>query len=457
MKLKELRISKGLTQEEASKISHVSLRSYKRYENDSNYLNSLKYNVVYNAINEVNKNNKQTIHHKSYQIAVAGIGYVGLSLATLLSKDNDVTITDILTNKIEQINHRVVPFKDNDIEEYFAKHKLNLKATFSDNNAYIDKDFIIIATPTDFDNKTNAFNESSVLNVLSMINEVNQKALVIIKSTVSIGFTERVNKEFPKLNIIFSPEFLKEGHALHDNLYPTRIIIGTKRITKKVKIFASLLEKHALNYQKVIYMSPSEAEAVKLFSNAYLAMRVAYFNELDSYAKVKGLNTANIIMGMSRDNRIGDYYNNPSFGYGGYCLPKDSEQLQSSFIDIPNNNLIKAIVESNKTRKSFIVEDVIKEAIKLTHKDIKDITIGIYRLAMKSGSDNYRSSSSLDVMNELIKQGVKVIVYDLNYPHSITNLEVFKKQSDFIITNRYDLKLDDVKDKVYSRDIYKRD
>lgn len=457
MKLKELRISKGLTQEEASKISHVSLRSYKRYENDSSYTNSLKYNVVYNAINEVCKKNEQTIHHKTYHIAVAGIGYVGLSLATLLSTDNDVTITDILTNKIEQINHHIVPFKDNDIEEYFAKHKLNLKATFSNKNAYIDKDFIIIATPTDFDNKTNAFNESSVLNVLEMINELNQKALVIIKSTVSIGFTEEVNQKFPKLNIIFSPEFLKEGHALHDNLYPTRIIIGTKRISKKVKIFASLLEKHALNYQKAIYMSPSEAEAVKLFSNAYLAMRVAYFNELDSYAKVKGLNTANIIMGMSRDNRIGDYYNNPSFGYGGYCLPKDSEQLQSSFIDIPNNNLIKAIVGSNKTRKSFIAEDVIKEAIKLTNKDIKDITIGIYRLAMKSGSDNYRSSSSLDVMNELVDHGVKVIVYDLNYPHSIINLEEFKKQSDFIITNRYDTKLDDVKNKVYSRDIYKRD
>ncbi len=457
MTLKELRISKGIKQETASKICHVPLRTYKRYENDASYEGSFKYNQMYELINNCLSIEENKISNKSLKIAIAGIGYVGLSLAVLLSQDNEVTITDIIKDKIDLVNQKKSPFSDSDIEHYLKNKKLHLLATYSDEKAYEDKDIVIIATPTDFNPLTNSFNTNAVTSVIELVNNVNKSALVVIKSTIPIGFTKEMRERYPKLNIVFSPEFLREGRALYDNLYPSRIIVGSDHLTNKVKVFGNLLERHAKNLNKTIYMSSSEAEAVKLFSNAYLAMRVAYFNELDSYAKKKGLDTANIIKGMSRDSRIGDYYNNPSFGYGGYCLPKDSEQLQNSFIDIPNNNLIKAIVDSNQSRKEYIADDIINEAITISGKSKEDIVIGIYSLAMKSGSDNYRSSASVDVMNLLIDKGVKVIVFDKNYQKSVANLEYFKQNSDLIITNRYNDALKDVKEKVYTRDIYTRD
>ena len=458
MNLKELRISKGLNQLEASKITDVPLRTYKRHENDLSYQDSFKYEQMMKILkNHTKVKHNKTVVNNGLKIAVAGIGYVGLSLATLLSIDNDVVITDIIKDKIDLINNRKSPFKDKEIEEHLNHKKLHLKAAFSDLEAYKGKDVVVVATPTDFNPMTNSFNTDSVMTVIDLVNKANKKALVVIKSTIPIGFTSSIKEKYPELEIIFSPEFLREGKALYDNLYPSRIIIGADRLTKKAKTFASLLEKNAKNYNKAIFMKSSEAEAVKLFSNAYLAMRVAYFNELDSYAKSKGLNSKQIIKGMSRDERIGDYYNNPSFGYGGYCLPKDSEQLQNSFIDIPNNNLIKAIVDSNQTRKEFIANDIFLEAKNRTEKNNNEIVIGIFSLAMKSGSDNYRSSSSVDIMNLLKEKGLKVIVYDTNYTKSVKDINDFKQQADLIISNRNSPLLEDVKDKVYTRDIYERD
>ena len=457
MNLKETRISKGLNQENAAKILGVPLRTYKRYETETKYQNSFKYQQFINLLNEINKTRNSKSYKSSLHITVAGIGYVGLSLATLLSFDNDVTITDIVDEKIKLVNKKKSPFIDDDISRYLEKKELSLKAIHSDEEAYRNSDVVIIATPTDFDPNTGSFNTESVASVIDMVNSVNKKALVVIKSTVPIGFTQSMREKYQKLEIIFSPEFLREGKALHDNLYPSRIIIGAERVTNKVKQFASLLESHARNFNKAMFMSSKEAEAVKLFSNAYLAMRVAYFNELDSYAKNKGLDSEQIIKGVSRDSRIGDYYNNPSFGYGGYCLPKDSEQLQNSFVDIPNNNIIKAIVESNQTRKEFIANDVIEEAQRKSGKDIKDITIGIYSLAMKAGSDNYRSSSSVDIMNLLTQRGINVIIYDKKYDNSVKSLDEFKDKADLIITNRFSEELNAVKEKLYTRDIYSRD
>ena len=458
MNLKELRISKGINQETAAKIVEIPLRTYKRYENDESYQNSFKYEQIINILSNIKKSKIcKTACNNSLKIAVAGIGYVGLSLAVLLSQNNDVTITDIIQNKIDLVNKKKCPFSDKDISSYLKDKKLNLRAEYGSEEIYKNKDIVIIATPTDFNPNSNSFNVDSVESVISTIDKVNKNALVVVKSTVPICFTASMQKKYPKLTIIFSPEFLREGKALYDNLYPSRIIIGADKNNHKVKQFASLLEMNALNYNKAIYMTSSEAEAVKLFSNAYLAMRVAYFNELDSYAKSNGLDTAQIIKGMGRDPRIGDFYNNPSFGYGGYCLPKDSEQLQSSFVDIPNNNLIKAIVNSNQTRKEYIANDIFQEVKRRTNKNNAEITIGIYSLAMKSGSDNYRSSSSVDIMNLLKEKGLNVIVYDKNYSNSVKELSQFKQLSDLIITNRYHKELEDVKSKVYTRDIYTRD
>ena len=355
------------------------------------------------------------------------------------------------------VNKHICPFKDNEISYYLKNKHLNLKAEISSEEAYKNKDIVIVATPTDFDPISGSFNTTNIMSVIDIVYRVNKKALVVIKSTLPIGFTTQISAKYPGIAIIFSPEFLREGSALKDNLYPSRIIIGADKVNKKVKQFAALLEECALNMNKTIYMSSSEAEATKLFSNAYLAMRVAYFNELDSYAKSKGLDTTNIIKGMSRDSRIGDYYNNPSFGYGGYCLPKDSAQLQSSFVDIENNNLIKAIVDSNQTRKEFIAKDIIKEAMKISNKKREEIVVGIFSLAMKSGSDNYRSSASLDILNALKNEGIKVIVYDKNYFDSIDSFDDFTKMSDIIVTNRYQECLSSYKTKIYTRDIYSRD
>ena len=457
MNLKQLRKSKGLSQLEASKIVSIPLRTYKRYETDSNYVGSFKYQTIYAQIKNTNKSNHKNSSVKSLRITVAGIGYVGLSLGTLLSLKHNVVITDINESKIDQVNKRIPPLMDKELDEYFQNKKLNLTAKYSDKDAYKDSDIIIIAVPTDFNPETKTFDTSKVNEIVSLVNEANQKALVVIKSTVPIGYTKQLNQKYPKMSIVFSPEFLREGSAVKDNLYPSRIIVGCDKITQKNTQFGRILEEIALNLNKTIYMSSSEAEAVKLFSNAYLAMRVAYFNELDTYAKEMGLDCSNIIEGVSRDARIGDFYNNPSFGYGGYCLPKDSEQLQSSFIGITNSNLIRAIVDSNQTRKDYIANGIIKEAIQRSGKNVNQITIGIYSLAMKSGSDNHRSSSSVDVMNILKDKGVRVIVYDKTYKDSEKDIDSFKKKSDLIVANRYSSLLNDVKEKLYTRDIYTRD
>ena len=457
MNLKEIRISKGLNQLTASKIIGVPLRTYKRYEMDEKLQSSFKYQQMCSVLEQYNKVRKMVGNKKRLNIAVVGIGYVGLSLAILLANDNDVLITDVVKDKVDDINNGISPIDDREIVDNFAKRRLNLSACLSAPEAYINKDIVLIAVPTDFDLGKKSFNVENVISTIKMIDKVNQHALIVIKSTVPIGFTKTMKNMFPHLQIIFVPEFLREGQSISDNLHPSRIIIGADIINKRVRDFASILERISENYVKAIYMHSDEAEAVKLFSNAYLAMRVAFFNELDSYAKSRNLNTSRIIKGVSKDNRIGDYYNNPSFGYGGYCLPKDSEQLQNSFVDIPNNNIIKAIVESNQTRKEFIVEDVINEAMKISNKEKKDIVIGIYSLAMKKGSNNHRSSSSVDIMNLLLSQGIKVIVYDKNFKDSVDDLDKFKKESDLIITNRYQSSLMDVKEKLYTRDIYFRD
>lgn len=457
MTLKELRISKGLSQIEASKLVNIPIRTYKRIENDES-LSSFKYQNAFYIIKDIKikKKSNTSIKNKTYKIAIAGIGYVGLSLGVLLSQNNEVTMVDIIQDKVDLINNHKSPFKDELIEEYLSNKKLHIKAT-TDINEYKDKDIVIIATPTDFDERSGHFRTTSVEQVIDIVNKINPKALIVIKSTIPIGFSEYMKAKYPNMNIIFSPEFLREGHALYDNLYPSRIIIGANIHNKKAKEFAILLEKSALNLNKAIYMSSTEAEATKLFSNAYLAMRVAYFNELDSYALSHNLNTENIIKGMSRDPRIGDYYNNPSFGYGGYCLPKDSAQLSSSFIGIANSNLIRALLISNQTRKEFISEKVIEFAVMKTNKNINDITIGIYKLSMKTNSDNYRSSSSLDIYNILIDKGIKVIIYDNTYKDSINNFDEFINQSDVIITNRMYKELLPYKNKIFTRDIYKRD
>ena len=456
MNLKELRLSKGLTQFSASKLTGIPLRTYKRFETDPSYASSFKHQQAYQIIKNSIINPTKT-NNKTFDIAVAGIGYVGLAVAVLLSQTNNVTISDVIDEKVDLVNQKKSPFADKDISYYLKNKKLHLNARLSKADAYKEKDIVIIATPTNFNAQTNSFDTTAVTSVIDMVNNVNKKALVVVKSTIPIGFCREISKKYEGLHIIFVPEFLREGQALHDSLYPSRIIIGADKVTNIVKDFAHILEGSCLSMTKAIFMGSKEAEAVKLFSNAYLAMRVAYFNELDSYAKENDINTFDVIKGMSRDERIGDYYNNPSFGYGGYCLPKDSEQLQSSFIDIPNNNLIKAIVDSNQTRKEYIALDIIKEAMRISHKRKEEITIGIYSLAMKAGSDNYRSSSSVDVMNLLIEHGVKVIVFDKNFPNSEKDFDVFKDKADLIITNRYHHLLDDVKEKVYTRDIYSRD
>lgn len=457
MNLKQLRISKKLSQEDASKLVKIPLRTYKRIESSGDsdnfkYVNS--FNIIKNY-KAISSSKVKKINNK--KIAIAGIGYVGFSLGVLLSQDNDVTMVDLLKEKVNLVNKKQTPFRDALIEEYLSTKKLNLKAKISSASVYKNKDIIIIATPTNFDDKTNQFDTNSVEKVVSLIEKVNKDALIVIKSTVPIGFTKNIQNKYPTLNIVFSPEFLREGHALYDNLYPSRIIIGVDLYNKKVTEFAYLLETHTRSLTKTIYMLSNEAEAVKLFSNAYLAMRVAYFNELDSYAMSHGLNTENIIKGVSLDNRIGDYYNNPSFGYGGYCLPKDSAQLSSSFVGIANSNLIKAILNSNKTRKEFIAEKIVEKIIEITKNTGKtQPKIGIYRLTMKTNSDNFRSSSSLDILNLLIDKGYDVTVYEPTLNEEII-FEKFVSESDIIITNRMYKELIPFKEKVFTRDIYKRD
>ena len=386
------------------------------------------------------------------KIAVAGTGYVGLSLATLLSQNYEVVALDIIPEKVEKINNRISPIQDEYIEKYFKEKKLNLKATLDYEEAFKDAKFIIISTPTNYDEKTNYFDTSSVEDIIEKVIGMNIDTTMVVKSTIPVGFIETMKKKYNIDNIMFSPEFLREGKALYDNLYPSRIIVGEK--SNRAEEFANLLKEAALKDDVVIkYMNSTEAEAVKLFANTYLALRVAYFNELDTYAEVKGLNTKDIIDGVCLDPRIGDHYNNPSFGYGGYCLPKDTKQLLANYKDVPQN-MIEAIVKSNDTRKRHIADMILERNPKV---------VGIYRLTMKSGSDNFRASAIQSVIKYLRAENVKVIIYEPTLNDTFEGLEVinnlsnFKKLSDVIVVNRYNDELNDVQEKIYTRDLYCRD